>query len=124
MLGPDSRLLFAALILASVALVAGVIRLRRLPLKVLCGTLSIMVAMLGGVAVVNFYYGYYTSWGQLWADFSGSTGNLGVISATKPAKLSSGRVGWATLGGRLSGYSRQGLVYLPPQYYQPQYAHV
>jgi Putative esterase len=124
MLGPDSRLLTTALILVSVALVVGAIRLRRLPVKILCGALSIAVAMTGGVAAVNFYYGYYTSWGQLWADFNGGTGNLGVISATKPSPLSPGRLGWTTLPGKLSGYSRRGLMYLPPQYSQPQYAHV
>jgi len=124
MLGPDSRLLTAALILVSVALVVGAIRLRLLPVKILCSALSIAVAMTGGVAAVNFYYGYYTSWGQLWADFNGGTGDLGVISATKPSPLSPGRLGWTLLPGKLSGYSRRGLVYLPPQYSQPQYAHV
>jgi hypothetical protein len=122
--GPDSRLLAVMLILVSAALLAGVIRLALLPVKILCGALSIVVAMTGGVAVVNLYYGYYTSWGQLWADFNGGPGNLGVISATRPSKPSSGRLGWTNLPGRLSGYSRSALVYLPPQYSQRQYAHV
>jgi hypothetical protein len=111
--GPDSRLLAVMLILVSAALLAGVIRLALLPVKILCGALSIVVAMTGGVAVVNLYYGYYTSWGQLWADFNGGPGNLGVISATRPSKPSSGRLGWTNLPGRLSGDSRSALVYLP-----------
>jgi Putative esterase len=124
MLGPDSRLLTALLITGSIALLVAVIRLRPLAVKIACGTLSIVVAMAGGVAAVNYYYGYYTSWGQVWADFHGTTGNLGVISATKTTALPSGRIAWITLPGRLSGYSRRGLLYLPPQYDQPQYARV
>jgi poly(3-hydroxybutyrate) depolymerase len=124
MLGPDSRLLTALLIAASVALLVAAARLRLLPVRVLCGALSVMVAMTGGVAAVNYYYGYYTTWGQLSADFNGSAGNLGVISATKPSAFVSGRIGWTSLPGRLSGYNRNGLVYLPPQYSQAQYARV
>ena len=127
MLGPDSRLLTALLILASVGLLAGVIRFRLLAVKIACGSLSIIVAMVGGVAAVNYYYGYYTTWGQLVADFNGGTGDLGSIPATtssSTAGASSGSIGWVTLPGKLSGYSRRGLVYLPPQYGQARYARV
>jgi hypothetical protein len=124
MLGPDSRLLTALLITGSATLLAGVIRLRLLPVRILCGALSIMVAMVGGVAAVNYYYGYYTSWGELWADFHGSTGDLGVISAASSPAVQSGHLGWVDLPGRLSGYDRRGLVYLPPQYGQARYAKV
>jgi pimeloyl-ACP methyl ester carboxylesterase len=125
MLGPDSQLLTALLIIVSVALLAGVIRFRLLPVKILCGALSIMVAMTGGIAAVNFYYGYYTTWGQMWADFHGGTGNLGVITpATSTTALGSGRLGWTNLPGQLSGYDRRGLVYLPPQYSQAKYARI
>ena len=125
MLGPDSRVLTALLIAASVGLLVAAVRLRLLPVKVLCGALSVVVAMTGGIAAVNYYYGYYTSWGQLWTDFHGGTGNLGVISATPstPA-VGSGRLGWTVLAGKLSGYNRRGLVYLPPQYGQAKYAKV
>ena len=57
----------------SVALLVAAIRLRLLPIKALCGALSIVVAMTCGIAAVNYYYGYYTSWGQLWTDIHGST---------------------------------------------------
>jgi pimeloyl-ACP methyl ester carboxylesterase len=126
-LGPDSRLLTALLILASVGLLAGVIRFRLLAVKIACGSLSIIVAMVGGVAAVNYYYGYYTTWGQLVADFNGGTGDLGSIPATTSSSTSnatSGSIGWVTLPGKLSGYSRRGLVYLPPQYGEARYAHV
>jgi pimeloyl-ACP methyl ester carboxylesterase len=124
MLGPDSRLLTALLITVSAGLLVAAVRFRLLPVKVLCGGLSIMVAMTGGIAAVNYYYGYYTTWGGMWADFHGSTGNLGVISATSTPAVGSGRIGWVDLPGKLSGYDRRGLVYLPPQYSEAQYAKV
>jgi poly(3-hydroxybutyrate) depolymerase len=128
MLGPDSRLLTALLVTASVAFLVAVVRFRLLPVRVLCGALSVMMAMTGGVAAVNYYYGYYKTWGQLWADFHGD-GNLGVISTTSTtapgaAAAASGRIGWISLPGKLSGYTRRGLLYLPPQYGQARYAPV
>ena len=61
----------------------------------------------------------------MWADFHGGTGNLGVITpATSATALGSGRLGWADLTGKLSGYDRRGLVYLPPQYSQAKYARI
>jgi poly(3-hydroxybutyrate) depolymerase len=127
MLGPDSRLLIALLIVVSATLLVAAVRLRLLPVKITCGALSIVVAMTGGVAAVNNYYGYYTSWGQMWADFhGGDTGNLSVISTTsnRTSALGPGRIGWTTLPGKLSGYSRRALVYLPPQYGEAKYARV
>jgi poly(3-hydroxybutyrate) depolymerase len=129
MLGPDSRLLTALLVTVSIALLVAVIRLRPLPVRILCGGLSIVIAMTGGIAVVNYYYGYYTSWGQLWADFHGGAGDLGAVAATtttstSAATLQSGRIGWISLPGVHSGISRRGLLYLPPQYSQAKYAHV
>jgi poly(3-hydroxybutyrate) depolymerase len=125
MLGPDSRVLTALLIAVSAGLIVGAIRFRLLPVKILCGMLSIIMAMIGGIAAVNYYYGYYKSWGQLAADFSGNaTGNLGTIAATNAAPTGSGRIGWVNLPGKLSGYNRPALVYLPPQYTQAKYAKV
>jgi hypothetical protein len=125
MLGPDSRVLTALLVIASVGLLVSAIRFRLLPVRILCGALSIMMAMVGGIAAVNYYYGYYKTWGQLWTDFHGSTGNLGTISASATTtQLASGRFGWTILSGKHSGYSRRALVYLPPQYGQARYAHV
>src|SRR3984957_7574469 len=112
MLGPDSRLLTALLVTASVAFLVGVVRFRLLPVRVLCGALSVTVAKTGG---------------GLWADFHGGGGNLGAISTTsttttRATAVESGRIGWITLPGKLSGYSRRGLLYLPPQYGQARYA--
>jgi len=127
MLGPDSRLLTVLLVAASAALLVAAIRFRLLPVKVLCGALSVMMAMTGGIAAVNYYYGYYKTWGALWTDFHGGTGNLGAIpptTTTSTTALESGRFGWTSLPGKLSGYRRLALVYLPPQYGQARYAQV
>jgi poly(3-hydroxybutyrate) depolymerase len=125
MLGPDSRLLTALLVAASAGLLVAAIRYRLLPVRILCGALSIVMAMTGGIAAVNYYYGYYKTWGALWADVHGTNGNLGAISAAvTTAQLESGRFGWTMLAGKHSGYSRRALVYLPPQYGEARYAHV
>ena len=126
MLGPDSQLLMVLLICASIALLVGLVRFRLLPIRLLCGGLSVVMAMTGGVAVVNYYYGYYTSWSQMWSDLHGSAGNLGVISGTttSTASVESGTLRWIDLPGKLSGYDRQGLIYLPPQYGKPQYSRI
>src|SRR5579862_8854183 len=102
MLGPDSRLLTVLLIAVSAALLVAAVRLRLLPVRIACGALSIVVAMAGGVSAVNYYYGYYTAWGQVWADFHGAdTGNLGVISATSTSTaFGPGHIGWTTLPGK------------------------
>jgi poly(3-hydroxybutyrate) depolymerase len=124
MLEPDSLFLVAVLIAVSAALLLGAVRLRPLPAKIGSGALSILVAMAGGILSVNHYYGYYTTWGQAWADYQGGTGNLGVISSASVPPAGAGRIGWTALPGRLSGYNRAGLVYLPPQYGQAKYARV
>jgi enterochelin esterase-like enzyme len=119
--------LTALLVAVSVALLVGAIRFRLLPVKALCGALSIVMAMTGGIAAVNYYYGYYKTWGALWADFHGTNGNLGTISAaaTTTTQLEAGGYGWIThLAGKDSGYDRRALLYLPPQYGEARYAHV
>jgi S-formylglutathione hydrolase FrmB len=124
MFGPDSRLMLLLLLVMSVAALVAMTRLRLLAVRIGCGALSVVLAMTAGIVAVNNFYGYYTSWGQLWADFQGSTGNLGSISTASTEPIGSGRIGWVNLPGKLSGYDRRALVYLPPQYSQARYAHV
>lgn len=124
MFGPDSQVLLLLLVIASVSALVATVRLRLLAVKFACGTLSIVVAMTAGIVAVNSFYGYYTSWGQVWADFHGATGNLGAISTASSQAAGAGRLGWVNLPGRLSGYDRRALVYLPPQYGEAGYAQV
>ena len=99
MLEPDSRLLTALLITASAALLVAAIRLRLLPVKTLCGALSIMVAMTGGIAAVNYYYGYYTTWGAAVRPTSTAAPATSASSRQLPSTtaLGSGRLGWVDL---------------------------
>lgn len=124
MLAPDSRLLTGLLVTASAALLLAGARLRLLAVKIICGGLAIVVAMTGGIALVNDYYGYYRTWSELRADFGGGPGALGSDAPVTAAPAGSGTLSWVDLPGQRSGYDRRGLVYLPPQYDRPQYAHV
>jgi enterochelin esterase-like enzyme len=109
-------------------------------LRVLAACLAFVPAMLFGVAAVNKYYGYYQSWGDVVSDF----GNKGVksISAAPTGKRTSQQVFDAQLSrdidtksaatqgvtiniqvtGRTTNITRSVYVYLPPQYFQPQWA--
>ena len=91
----------------SACLVAAV-RLRLLPVKVLCGALSVMVAI-EWRSRRSTTTTATTRPGGSWTDVHGSTGNLGVISSTAstPA-VGSGRLGWTVLAGKLSGYTGRG----------------
>ena len=124
MLAPDSRLLTGLLITGSVTLLVAGARLRPLVVKIACGGLAIVMAMTGGIALVNDYYGYYRTWPELRADFGGGLGALGTATSVTVSPAGSGVLTWVDLPGPRSGYHRRGLVYLPPQYSQPQYAHV
>jgi enterochelin esterase-like enzyme len=123
-LEPDSRLLAGLLVTGSAALLVAGARLRPLAVKIACGGLAIVVAMTGGIALVNDYYGYYRTWPELRADFSGGLGAVGTDTSVTASRAGSGVLSWVDLPGSRSGYNRRGLVYLPPQYNQPPYAHV
>ncbi len=124
MLAPDSRLLAGLLVTASAVLLVAGARLRPLTVKIACGGLAIVVAMTGGIALVNDYYGYYRTWSELGADFGGGTGALGTDASAAAPAAGSGTLSWVDLPGQHSGDNRRGLVYLPPQYRQSSYAHV
>ena len=124
MLEPDSRLLAGLLVTGSAALLVAGARLRPLAVRIACGGLAILVAMTAGIALVNDYYGYYRTWAELRADFGGGIGALGTDASVSTSPAGAGTLSWVDLPGSRSGYNRRGLVYLPPQYRQPQYAHV
>jgi Putative esterase len=92
-------------------------------------------------AGVNAYFGFYTSWGELAGAASQSFGpvpmvapigmqsqikvlgvdGLAVPGGNDPAKA--GQIQSVELHGERTGLSTNALVYLPPQYFQPAYAH-
>ena len=125
LLEPDSAVLVGALALCAAAGLVGIIQLRHLALRLLCGALVMVLSAGAGMAVVNDYYGYYQSWGQLSADLTGSYSAFDGTPATSRTITSTahGQVREEVLPGARSGIRRRGAVYLPPQYFQPRYAH-
>jgi enterochelin esterase-like enzyme len=77
------------------------------------------------MAVVNDYYGYYQTWSQLSADLSGSYSSFANTHTTvrKQGAVVPGQLHTVQLAGARSGITRTGIVYLPPQYDEPRFAH-
>jgi hypothetical protein len=103
------------------------LRTSRLAVQLACGVTAIALAMVSGMAMVNDYYGYYTSWSTLYGDFAGGPDVLtvnGPPMRDSSESIATGQVRRITLPGRRSGVARDGLVYLPPQYGDPRYQNV
>ena len=122
---PDSTVLLVLLFLAGAGAVAGAIVLRHLAVKIAGGVLALVLAATGGMAVVNDYYGYYQTWSQLSADLSGSYASFNSTPTVlrRQGALLPGQLHTVRLAGPRSGIARSGIVYLPPQYDEPRYAH-
>ena len=115
---------------AAAALLWVLAHYRNIAVRVGAGALALVLAAGVGVALVNDYYGYYQSWTQLSADLGGggnhfeavSVQHSGPVVQPQSAATAHGRLEQLTFAGALSGISRGGYVYLPPQYFDPQYA--
>ncbi|MGH8860913.1 MAG: alpha/beta hydrolase, partial [Jatrophihabitantaceae bacterium] len=126
-MGPTSLLVLEVVLLLAVALLVAISRVRIVAVKVIAGIVALALGMFGGILVVNDYYGYYTTWGAAVADLSGNSNAYAVNTATAQLNASGhrlGRVLAVRMPGRRSGISREGLVYLPPQYDEPAYRKV
>jgi enterochelin esterase-like enzyme len=139
-LEPQSTLLFLLLMVIAAGLMWWLVVAKQPVLRVLAACLAFVPAMLFGVAAVNKYYGYYQTWTDVINDF----GNRGVksISAAPAAGVGSTRQFDALLGhqvdtraaaaqgvtinlpvtGTSTHITRSVYVYLPPQYFQSQWA--
>jgi enterochelin esterase-like enzyme len=140
MLEPQSTVLFVLLILLFGGLTYWLVATDRLALKIVAGFLSFVMAMSFGVLAVNRYFGYYQTWGAAIADFSNSGPNTGaqispksLLVGDKDPKFNPHNVyqqlaqqqGYTlhvNLTGKLSHLTRSVYIYLPPQYFQPQYS--
>ncbi len=122
---PDSSFLVALVLVFAAGGVVAAVRFRPLAIKIGAGVLALVLALVSGVALVNVYYGYYQTWSQLSADLTNSYAPFTTPSATGPHNSATGpgRIQRVQLDGAHSGISRTGFVYLPPQYFQPRYAH-
>jgi enterochelin esterase-like enzyme len=134
--GPQGVFVFALLVLFFVGALVLVVRARPLALKVIAGVMAFPPAMMFGVALVNRFYGYYQSWDDAWRDLTNrapasvaSVPDLGSrldqVLREAVLKRQARKNGFAlttTLPGPKSRVSRHGMIYLPPQYFQPPYA--
>jgi enterochelin esterase-like enzyme len=139
MLEPQSTVLFIVLILIFGALIWWLIVARRVGFRITAACLSFAVAAAFGVLAVNRYFSYYQTWSSAIADFSNPNPNSGpqvssgslLVGNRSPAfdahavylKLAmvDGYTLHINIAGKLSHITRDAYIYLPPQYFQPQY---
>jgi len=122
--GPTSPLVVIALLGGAIGMQVLLLRIRRLAIKFCAGASALTLAVATGLVLVNDYYGYYRTWGDAYRDFSGistSESIAGRAARTRYALVQAGRVEQIALAGRSSGIRRDGLVYLPPQYFEPRF---
>lgn len=139
--GPQSTAFFILLMLIFGALIVWLIAAKHIVFRVLAACLAFIPAVTFGVAAVNKYYDYYQTWNSAISDFTGSgvpataavagqagasgaaAGITSVLGSAIYTQLAAqqGYTLQVTVRGRLSGISRQVLIFLPPQYFQPAY---
>ncbi|MFC5180277.1 alpha/beta hydrolase [Actinomadura harenae] len=130
MFGPQSMLVLLLLVVA-VGGLAYVLARQGPPLmlRIGAGVLAFALSSVFGMALVNRFYDYYQTWGDLVDDLAGHHpgvqalppgGGKNLKTGGVPAK--DGLLVTTTFAGSKSKISREGLVYLPPQYFQSQYA--
>lgn len=139
MLEPESTFLFVLLILIFGGLVWWLVIARRAAFRVIAACLAFVVAAQFGILLVNRYFSYYQTWGAAVADFSDTSPNSGprvpvghlLIGDHSPAfdahsvylklALRQGYTVHMNIAGKLSHITRSVYIYLPPQYFEPQY---
>jgi Putative esterase len=126
-MSPTSPLVLGGLLALAIAALVCLVRLRWLAVRLVCGTVALVLAMASGLVLVNDYYGYYRTWGDFIHDLSNSTPQTlvgGRISKHGKVIVRSGRIVNFNFDGAASGINRAGLVYLPPQYSDPAYRNI
>jgi enterochelin esterase-like enzyme len=140
-LEPQGTLFLILLLLAFGGLVTWVALAGQVVFRVIAACLAFIPAMVFGIAAVNKYYDYYQTWGALYSDLSGQTTSIPHLTEAGLGKGTGGSVKtliagssdsqidaqygldfYVTIAGHHSHISRQGLVYLPPQYFRKAYA--
>jgi enterochelin esterase-like enzyme len=133
--GPQGFVVFAVFLLLFAGALYWLVRVRHVALKVVAGAMAFPPAMMFGVALVNNFYGYYESWDDAWRDLTNQAPasvarvpdlgrRLDQVLQEAVRKRQARKNGFAmqtTLSGPQSHISRQGVVYLPPQYFQRPY---
>ncbi len=128
MFGPQSVLVLLLLVAAFGGLSYVLARKGHLALRVGAAAMAFVVSSIFGMALVNKFYDYYQTWGDLINDLSGKQPGEAVIPPTGGKNLAvggdraeNGLLASVFLDGAKSHIARNGLVYLPPQYFQPAY---
>lgn len=141
MLEPQGTLFFLLLMVAFGGLLVWLVLTRQIVFRVLAACLAFIPAMVFGIAAVNKYYDYYQTWGALYSDLSGQSGQsipqlsaagLGKdngasvssqISTTDPVlDAETGYLFRTVITGPVSHITREVYIYLPPQYFSKAYA--
>ncbi len=141
MLEPQGTLFFLLLMVAFGALLVWLVLTKQIVFRVLAACLAFIPAMVFGIAAVNKYYDYYQTWGAIYSDLSGQSGQsipqvsaagLGKdngasvssqLSTTDPAlDAETGFLFRTVITGPVSHIKREVYVYLPPQYFAKAYA--
>jgi enterochelin esterase-like enzyme len=142
MLEPQSTFLFVLLTIAFGGLMWWMVATRRFPVRITAAVVAFAVAMMVGIMAVNKYFDYYQTWGAAITDLTGPV-QAGPQLPSSKVLTGVGRKSAAGQGGaniylniaRTQGYllpiklagpashiTREGYVYLPPQYFQPKFS--
>jgi enterochelin esterase-like enzyme len=135
---PQGTGFFLLLMVAFAGLLVWVAVAKQVVFRVLAACLAFLPAMVFGVAAVNKFYDYYQTWGGAISDLTGGGNTIPkytvagagsnkqfdkdigrVTSSAEEAEV--GYLFQTTITG--SHITRDVYVYLPPQYFQKQYAH-
>lgn len=136
MLGPQGFVVFALLLACFAGALWCLATARPVVVKVIAGAMAFPPAALFGIALVNSFYGYYDTWDDAWRDLTDQPpasvatvpdlgGRLDHVlgeAARRRQARENGLAMQTTLTGPRSRISRQGVIYLPPQYFQRPYA--
>ncbi len=141
MLEPQSTFLFIILVAIFAALIWWLVATTRLAFRLVAACLAFFIAMSFGVLAVNRYFSYYQTWGAAVDDFTNSVntgpqvptnsllnagatpkhGDLAQSDVDLQLALTEGATLTVDIKGALSHISRIAYIYLPPQYFEPQY---
>ncbi len=143
MLGPQGTAFFVILMVVFGALIVWIVVAKQLVFRILAACLAFVPAMMFGVAAVNKYYDYYQNWGTVVSDFITNQGvpslpkvpqlgngskrgidaALGLTPALRSEAAQTGFVFQTQVAAPKLKISRAVYIFLPPQYFQPKYAH-
>jgi enterochelin esterase-like enzyme len=139
-LEPQGTVFFLLLIVAFAALFIWAAVAKHIVFRLLAACLAFIPAMAFGIAAVNKYYDYYQTWGAMISDLNGGAANIpgaaaGGLNTSRevqqyinrnPDAAEFAEVG-ETIDTKIAGpvvhAKRDVLIWLPPQYFQPHYAH-